>query len=139
MATRANAFKLIALCLTAVTAEAAASSFSPPPESTPTPKSLDDLERKLVSALQYPLNSANVSAVTQVLAATIAASKFFRPRSSGRMPCNFPHQRFSAVKLIDVASSLIGHIVVAILACTFLEMSINDKLIDSIQQQLQFA
>ena len=80
MATRVHAFKLIALCLMAVTAESAASSFSPPPESTPTPKSLDDLARNLVAALQNPLNNANVSAVTQVLAATIAASKFFRPR-----------------------------------------------------------
>jgi len=75
MATRVHALKLVVLCLTAVTA---ALSVSPPPKSTPTPESVDDLERTLFSTLQIPLEDANVSAVTQILAATIAASKLSR-------------------------------------------------------------
>ena len=129
MATRVYALKLVALCLTAVTA---ASSFSPTPEIAPTLEIVNamyHLELTLFSALQDPLQDANVSAATQVLAATVAASKHSRP---GICPHQTLNESFSAVHSHMLYASVIGQLVTTRLACTIVELSINDKLNDSV-------
>jgi len=129
MATRVCALKLVALCLTAVTA---ASSFPPNPEITPTPEIVDatyQLEMTLFSALQDPLQDANVSAATQVLAATVAASKHFCP---GICPHQTLNESFSAVHSHMLRAAVIGQLVTSRLACTIVALSINDKLNDSV-------